>query len=94
MRVPLKNAIIIPQKATYEMQGRTYVFVVGKDGVVTSCNIQISASLDDIYVVQSGLKASDQILLEGVQKVNEDDKIKYEIQDPKEVLSHLSLKAE
>lgn len=32
MTLPLHNALIIPQKATYEIQDQKYVFIIGKDG--------------------------------------------------------------
>ena len=94
MTVPVKNAIIIPQKATYEIQDKKYVFVVNSNNVIKSREIKITGQLPDIYVVKSGITVNDKILLEGVQKANDDEKIKYDYQDPKEVLSHLKLKAE
>lgn len=94
MSMPVKNALIIPQKATYEIQDKKYVFVVNKNNVVKSVEITITGELPDLYVVHSGLKVDDKILLEGVQKVNDDDKIKYDYQKPEEVLAHLKLKAE
>jgi len=94
MTVPLKNALIIPQKATYEIQDKIYVFVVDKNGVIRSRNISISSQMPDLYVVGSGLTEHDKILLEGVQKVKEDDKIKYEFTEPRLAISRLQLKAE
>ena len=94
MTVPLKNALIIPQKATYEIQDKMYVFVVDKNGVVRSRNITISSRMPDLFVVASGLAENDKILLEGVQKVKDDDKIKYEYLASREVISNLQLKAE
>ncbi len=94
MTVPLKNALIIPQKATYEIQDKVYVFVVDKNGKVQSRNIVIGSEMPDLYVVTSGLSENDKILLEGVQKVKDDDKIKYEFIAPKLVISRLQLKAE
>jgi membrane fusion protein (multidrug efflux system) len=44
--------------------------------------------------VSSGLSDDERILLEGVQKVKDDDKIAYEYQKPEEVINHLRLKAE
>jgi membrane fusion protein (multidrug efflux system) len=44
--------------------------------------------------VKSGLSATDKILLEGVQKAKDDDKIEYVYQKPEEVLANLKLKAE
>lgn len=94
MNVPLKNAIVIPQKATYEIQDKKYVFVVGKDDKVSSREITITGEIPDLYVIKSGLNENDKILLEGVQKVKENDKIKYEFESPKKVINNLRLKAE
>ena len=79
MLVPLKNAIVIPQKATYEIQDKKYVFVVDKNNKVSSKEITITGEIPDLYVIKSGLTENDKILLEGVQKVKENDKIKYRI---------------
>ena len=93
MTVPLKNALIIPQKATYEIQDQTYVFVVDKNGKTKSKNIKIAYELPDIYVVSQGIDVGDKILLEGVQKVKDDQKVKTKFQDPKKVLQSLKLEA-
>jgi membrane fusion protein (multidrug efflux system) len=94
MTVPLRDALVIPQKATYEIQDKIYVFVVDNNNVVRSRNITVSGEMPDLYVVGSGLSERDKILIEGVQKVKDDDKIKYEFLKPQEVISHLQLKAE
>lgn len=93
MEIPVKNALIIPQKATYEIQDQKYVFVVDKNGKVESRNIKVTYSLPDIYVVSSGLSVGDKILLEGVQKVRDNDVVKTQFQNPKEVLKTLKLNA-
>jgi membrane fusion protein (multidrug efflux system) len=94
MTLPLKNALIIPQKATYEIQDQKYVFVVDKNGVAKSKNIKVAYELPDVYVVASGISTGDRILLEGVQKVKDDQKVQIKAQDPKKVLQSLKLKAE
>jgi len=94
MTVPLRGALVIPQKATYEIQDKTYVFVVDNRGIVRSRVITITGEMPDLFVVASGLAESDKILLEGVQKVKDDDKIKFEYIKPKEAMSNLRLKAE
>jgi membrane fusion protein (multidrug efflux system) len=86
MVVPVTNALIIPQKATYEIQDKKYVFVVDNNNVVRSREITITGEVPDLYVVKSGL--------EGVQTVKEEDKINFEYQKPEEVLNHLRVKAE
>ena len=94
MTIPLKNAIVIPQKATYEIQDKKYVFVVNKNDVLQSKEITITGEIPDLYVVASGITADDKILVEGVQKVKDDEKIKYEYVSPKKIINNLRLKAE
>lgn len=79
LKVDLKDALIIPQKATYEIQDKIYVYVVDANNVVKSRNITIKQKLSNFYVIESGLSDTDKIILEGVQMVNEDDKIQYEL---------------
>jgi membrane fusion protein (multidrug efflux system) len=94
MTIPLKNGLVIPQKATYEIQDKVYVFVVDKNNIVRSKNITLVGQMPDLYIVQSGISDNDKILLEGVQKVKDDDKIQSEYQSPKDVVSHLRLRTE
>ncbi len=94
MTLPIKNAIIIPQKATYEIQDKKFVFVVDNRNVVHSKELEITGELPDLYIVSEGLNVNDKILLEGVQKVKDEDKIKYNFQNPRDVITHLRLKAE
>ena len=94
MTVSLKDALVIPQKATYELQDKRYVFVVGKDHVAKQREITTAAEMPDLFVVGDGLNADEQILLEGVQKVRDGDKITFETEEPAKVISSLRLKAE
>jgi membrane fusion protein (multidrug efflux system) len=94
MEVPLRHVVVIPQKATYEIQDKKYVFVVGKNDVVTSKEITTKGEIPDLYVINEGITENDKILLEGVQKVKENDKIHYKYQSPQAVITHLRLKAE
>ncbi len=94
MTIPLKNALLIPQKSTFEILDKRYVFVIDKDNIVRSRAITVAAEMPHIYAVQAGLDVNDKILLEGLRLVRENEKIKYEFRNPKEVLSHLDLYAE
>ncbi len=94
MTVPLKNAIIIPQKATFEILEKKYVYVVGKDNVVHSREINIASEMPDIYVLKDGLNENERILLEGIRKVKDNDKIVYDYEDAKKVISNLKVYVE
>ena len=94
MTLPLNNALIIPQKATFEVLEKKYVYVIDKDNKVRSREIAIAAELPHIFVVRSGLRKDDKILLEGLRQVHENEKIAYKYITPASVISNLSLYAE
>jgi membrane fusion protein (multidrug efflux system) len=134
----LKDAVVIPQRAKFEILAKQYVFVVsdekGEDtkdkdadkekdgakdkekskakneeqdkdeetadgsherqGVVRQREIVIGHELDDIYVIEKGLKASDQVMLEGIRQVRDGDKVEYQYITPEKALEHLKFHAE
>lgn len=94
MNVPFKDVIIIPQKATFEILDKTYVFVIGKDNIVKQREITIGAELPHLYIVSKGLSDKDTILLEGIRMVKNNEKILTKYLEPNKVLSELDLYAE
>lgn len=71
------GAIVIPQKATYEIQDKKFVYTVGKDNKVVSTEITVMPQNDGAsYVVMSGLKAGDRIVVEGVRALKNGMEIK------------------
>lgn len=94
MQVPLEHALIIPQKATFQVLDKTYVFVIDKDNVAHQKEITIGAELPHLFVVQEGLSAQDRILLEGIRMVRNGGKVSPDFVEPAKVLSNLELYAE
>jgi membrane fusion protein (multidrug efflux system) len=72
----IKNAIVIPMSATFEIQENFYVYLVDETNILRLKRIFPSVSLDDSYVIEKGLKVSDKLLLEGIQLVKAGQKIK------------------
>lgn len=70
------KAIMIPQKAVFEIQDKNYVFLVNNEGVVKMTGVEVSQRIADNYLVLSGLKESDRIVLEGIQSIRDGQKIK------------------
>lgn len=65
--VQTPNAIVIPQKATYELQDRRFVYLVNDSNMTVSAPIEVLDINDgQNYVVTSGLKPGDRIVVEGV----------------------------
>lgn len=71
----IHNAIIIPQKSTFEIQDKLYVYVLTQNNTLQQRNIISNIRLPQLYIVESGLKKDERILYEGVQSVKEGDKI-------------------
>lgn len=90
----LDDAIIIPQRATYETLSKQYVYVVDKDNVVHQREIVVEQELEDIYVIKEGLNKDDRIVFEGIRQVRDGDKVEYEFLQPEEAFSHLKHHAE
>jgi membrane fusion protein (multidrug efflux system) len=94
MKVPFKDVIIIPQKATFEILNKTYVFVIDKNNVVKQREISIGAELPHLFIVNKGLSENDIILLEGIRMVKNNEEIHTKFLEPNKVLSELDLYAE
>ncbi|MEZ4829079.1 MAG: efflux RND transporter periplasmic adaptor subunit [Bacteroidia bacterium] len=90
----IKDALLIPQKATFEVLDKKYVFVLDADNVIKSRQITVGAEMPHLYAVIEGLTENDKILLEGLRQVRENDKIEVKFLDPHEVITHLELYAE
>ena len=90
----LKNALVIPQRATFELLDKRYVYVVGEDHVAHQRLITVQHELEDTFVIQSGLDVNDKIVLEGVRDVRDGDKVEYEYREPEAVLTHQKYHAE
>lgn len=72
----LDQAILIPQNATYELQGKRFVYVLTPENTVRAVEIRIrEVPGGQLYVVDEGLKPGDTIVIEGVRTLREGAKI-------------------
>ncbi|KFE99503.1 RND transporter [Chryseobacterium formosense] len=78
VRMPqlMSNALIIPQESTFEIQDKTYVYVVGKDQKVTSKPITISGKTDNYYFISEGVKPGEKIVYVGLGSLKDGVSIK------------------
>jgi membrane fusion protein, multidrug efflux system len=67
---PRPDAILIPQKAVQELQGLKTVFVIGEDNKASVRQITATQRLGTDWVIDSGLKAGEIVVIDGVQKVS------------------------
>jgi membrane fusion protein (multidrug efflux system) len=63
------GAILVPQRAVYELQGIFSVMVVTADDSIEQRLVTPAERLGSLWVIASGLKAGERIVVEGLQKV-------------------------
>ncbi|PWB27928.1 efflux RND transporter periplasmic adaptor subunit [Flavobacterium sp. HTF] len=92
VRIPneIKDGLLIPQSATFELQDKVFAVTVGKDGKTKNVSITIMENTPgNYYVVTSGLNAGDQIVLEGVATLKDGSEIKVKNQSAEAVYAEL-----
>ena len=68
----LTDAMMIPQKAVFEIQDKNFVFVVDSTtNEVRMQNFIPKTRFSHYYIVESGLKSGDQIVFEGIQEIRD-----------------------
>lgn len=72
------DAILVPQSATIEMQDKVFVFTVDKQNKVTKSPITIVGKSGTNYLIKEGVKSGDQIVLSGIDKLQEGQAIQPE----------------
>ncbi len=88
--VLLKGAILIPQKATFDVLDKKYVYIVDEHNVLKAKEIKIAEEMPHLYVVAAGLSKNDKILADGLGKVKNNEHIKYEIVSFEKELTELN----
>ncbi len=90
----LHDAIVIPQRATFDILDKLYVYVVGKDNVVHQREIAKRNEMEDIFVLRSGVDVNDKIVLEGVRQVRDGETVEAEFRPPEAALANQKYHAE
>ncbi|RFS19367.1 efflux RND transporter periplasmic adaptor subunit [Chitinophaga silvatica] len=78
VRIPqtIDTALLVPQKSTYQIQGKLFVYVVDADDKVRSVDIGSNVNAaGQSFVVQQGLKPGDKIVVDGIGSLREDQTI-------------------
>ncbi|WP_397300628.1 MULTISPECIES: efflux RND transporter periplasmic adaptor subunit [Nonlabens] len=67
--IEYKDAIVVPQTATFEQQGNIMIFKLGENNKVETSILKIKGTVDNLYVVESGATANDKIVVSGIGKL-------------------------
>lgn len=94
MKRLVKGAVLVPQKATFEVLDHHYVFVVDKDDKVVQQRIHIEESIEDLFLVSRGVTDQDKIVIEGLRQAKGGEKADYEFVEPETTFKNLKLRAE
>lgn len=70
------NSILVPERAVSELQGKSFVWVVGSDSKTTQRPIKVGDNIGGNFLVLDGLKPGERIVIEGVAKVREGAPVK------------------
>lgn len=89
-----EDSLVIPQRATFEILDKRYVYVVDEDNVVHQRDVTVQLEQDDIFVVADGLKEGEKIVFEGIRQVRDGEKIEFDFATPDQLLANLKFHAE
>lgn len=90
----IKQAVMVPQKSTFEILDKRFIYVVDKAGVIHEREIKVAREAPNVYVVASGITPDEMYLLERQNKLEKGDKISYKLIEPKVAIANLDMYAE
>jgi membrane fusion protein (multidrug efflux system) len=67
-----KGVVLVPQRAVRELQGLTQVMVVGEGDKVELRTVVMGPRVGSLWVIESGLKPAERVIVEGLQKARPD----------------------
>ena len=88
--VTVKDAIVVPQRSTYELQGKRFVYLVNDSNKVISTEIEVmDTQAGQYFVVTNGLKAGNTVVYESTSTLQDSTAIKPEVQPENKVYGNL-----
>ena len=92
---PVKNALVIAQKSTFEVLDKRFVYVVdATTHVVHAKQITVAEELPHLFIVENGVTEQDQVLLEGFSQIRDGEVVGTRYVPPAAALAHLDVPAE
>jgi membrane fusion protein (multidrug efflux system) len=67
----VNNIVLLPQQATFELQGKKFVYLVNKDNKVQSKEVIVSNTTDTHFIVKNGVQAGQKFVVDGLIKLRE-----------------------
>src|SRR5262245_5113170 len=82
-----EGAVLVPQRAVQELQGLYSVMVVKPDATVEQRMVKASDRVGNSWVIDSGVKAGEKVIVEGIQKVRPGVKVNAKLEKIEETAS-------
>ena len=76
------DALLVPQKAVSELQGAYELAVVGSDNKVSIRPVTVGERVGEDWIIESGVKPSELVIVEGLQKVQGGSTVKIKLLEP------------
>lgn len=92
LRKKYDDVIIVPQKSTFEIQDKLYVYVVDRNNRIQVRHIVARTRLPHLYLVSEGINEGERIIYEGIQNVKADMVIKPEQVTMRQIIKKLASK--
>jgi membrane fusion protein (multidrug efflux system) len=73
--IELKDIMLVPQNAVFELQGKQLIYVVGKENKVQSRIIETNGTSELNYIVTKGLKPGELVVTQGASKLKDGNQI-------------------
>jgi membrane fusion protein (multidrug efflux system) len=89
MPIKLQDALLIPQKATFEVLEKKFVYVLDKDNIARAREIRVAQEMPHAFAIASGLQKGDKILIEGLRKVKDGQPVKIRLSSFEEVMQEM-----
>jgi membrane fusion protein (multidrug efflux system) len=70
------DSILVPERAVTELQGKTFVWVVGAEDKTSQRAVKVGEGVGGDVLILEGLKQGDRIVVEGLQKVRDGSQVK------------------
>lgn len=86
----VSNAVIIPQRSTFEIQDKVFVFVADKKGKLLQREVVIAERLPHAFLVKEGLNIDEKFILEGVASLKNGDYVKIDPLTAEETLKQIN----
>jgi membrane fusion protein (multidrug efflux system) len=76
------NAVLVPQRAVQEIQGLNSIMIVKADSTVEQRMVKTGERIGDQWIIESGVKPGENVIVEGVQKVTPGVKVIASVEKP------------